>query len=254
MSGEALKGHLDMLLLAAVQARPLHGYALIEELRRRSHGAFDLPEGTVYPALHRLEQAGLLESTWASDAAPSARLRADGPGPGGAGRARAGMGAVLARRRGRAGAGAGVIEAYLARLASQLGGDAAGRARILAEVRDHLTEATQAELSRGAPSGEEAARRAIARFGPPDLVARQFASVRQPWSARLRRLGAFARRRKPVADRAAETFRCSFCSKSQAQVRRLIAGPNFVYICSECVALCNEIIAREEGTPQPSPA
>jgi PadR family transcriptional regulator PadR len=65
MKGEALKGHLEMLLLAAVGARSAHGYAIIEELRRRSGGAFDLPEGTVYPALHRLERAGLLGSEWA---------------------------------------------------------------------------------------------------------------------------------------------------------------------------------------------
>lgn len=54
-----------MLLLAIVQDGPLHGYAVIEELRRRTEGAIDLPEGTIYPALHRLERAGLLTSTWA---------------------------------------------------------------------------------------------------------------------------------------------------------------------------------------------
>jgi PadR family transcriptional regulator, regulatory protein PadR len=64
MSGEALKGHLDLLLLAVLQPRPAHGYAIIEELRQRSGGAFDLPEGTIYPALHRLERAGLLASRW----------------------------------------------------------------------------------------------------------------------------------------------------------------------------------------------
>jgi PadR family transcriptional regulator, regulatory protein PadR len=40
----------------------VHGYAIIELLRQRSRGVFDLPEGTVYPALYRLEAAGLLES------------------------------------------------------------------------------------------------------------------------------------------------------------------------------------------------
>ncbi|HEY7420937.1 MAG TPA: helix-turn-helix transcriptional regulator [Gaiellaceae bacterium] len=45
---------------------PAHGYAVIEELKRRSAGAFELPEGTVYPALHRLEADGLLASSWAS--------------------------------------------------------------------------------------------------------------------------------------------------------------------------------------------
>jgi len=61
---EELKGHLDGLILAVVAAAPAHGYAIIEELKRRSRGAFSLPEGTVYPALHRLERAGLLESGW----------------------------------------------------------------------------------------------------------------------------------------------------------------------------------------------
>ncbi len=64
MSGEALKGHLDLLLLAALRADPAHGYAIIEQLKRRSAGTFDLPEGTIYPALHRLEREGLIESEW----------------------------------------------------------------------------------------------------------------------------------------------------------------------------------------------
>ena len=59
-----LKGHLDMIVLAALAGGPAHGYAIIQEIHRRSGGAFDLPEGTVYPALHRLEQAGLLSSRW----------------------------------------------------------------------------------------------------------------------------------------------------------------------------------------------
>jgi DNA-binding PadR family transcriptional regulator len=67
VSGERLKGNLDMLLLAIVSQGPSHGYGIIEKLRSRSNEAFDLPEGTVYPALHRLERAGLLDSTW-SDA------------------------------------------------------------------------------------------------------------------------------------------------------------------------------------------
>ena len=54
MRGEPLKGHLDLLILAAVEAEPRHGYAVIEALREKSAGAFDLPEGTIYPALHRL--------------------------------------------------------------------------------------------------------------------------------------------------------------------------------------------------------
>ena len=74
MRAEALKGHLDGLLLAVVAGGPAHGYAIIEELRRRSGGAFDLPEGTVYPALHRLERAGLLTSAWSEEAARRRRV------------------------------------------------------------------------------------------------------------------------------------------------------------------------------------
>jgi DNA-binding PadR family transcriptional regulator len=64
VNAEALKGHLDTLILAVVASEPLHGYAIIEELKRRSGGALALPEGTVYPALHRLEHAGFLSSRW----------------------------------------------------------------------------------------------------------------------------------------------------------------------------------------------
>jgi PadR family transcriptional regulator, regulatory protein PadR len=64
MEGEMLKGHLDMIVLAALTGGPAHGYAIIQEIHRRSAGAFDLPEGTVYPVLHRLEKNGLLSSRW----------------------------------------------------------------------------------------------------------------------------------------------------------------------------------------------
>lgn len=68
-----LRGHLDLLLLATLQhAGPAHGYALITALREKSGGAFDLPEGTVYPALHRLERDGSIASAW-DTAAPRRR-------------------------------------------------------------------------------------------------------------------------------------------------------------------------------------
>jgi DNA-binding PadR family transcriptional regulator len=69
MRAEALKGHLDGLLLAVLESGPAHGYAIIESLRSGSAGTFDLPTGTVYPALHRLESLGLVASSWS-----------DGPG------------------------------------------------------------------------------------------------------------------------------------------------------------------------------
>jgi DNA-binding PadR family transcriptional regulator len=61
-----LKGHLDLLLLGVLHRGPQHGYAVISGLRELSDGAFDLPEGTVYPALHRLESTGLVVSTWST--------------------------------------------------------------------------------------------------------------------------------------------------------------------------------------------
>jgi PadR family transcriptional regulator, regulatory protein PadR len=64
MRADLVRGHLDLLLLSTVSAGPAHGYAVITALRERSGGVFDLPEGTVYPALHRLERDGLLASRW----------------------------------------------------------------------------------------------------------------------------------------------------------------------------------------------
>jgi PadR family transcriptional regulator len=72
MARADLTGHLDLLLLAVLESAPAHGYRVIETLRERSDGAFDLPEGTVYPALHRLERAGLLSSRW-DETAPRRR-------------------------------------------------------------------------------------------------------------------------------------------------------------------------------------
>ncbi|MEU8204984.1 helix-turn-helix transcriptional regulator [Streptosporangium sp. NPDC049046] len=64
MRAEALKGHLDGLLLAALESGPMHGYAVKEALREATQGRIDLPTGTVYPALHRLERAGLIAGSW----------------------------------------------------------------------------------------------------------------------------------------------------------------------------------------------
>jgi PadR family transcriptional regulator, regulatory protein PadR len=64
MGNEQLKGHLDLLLLQVIADQPAHGYQLVCALRERSGGTFDLPEGTVYPALHRLEHQGLIVGDW----------------------------------------------------------------------------------------------------------------------------------------------------------------------------------------------
>jgi PadR family transcriptional regulator, regulatory protein PadR len=55
---------VDGLILAVLADRPCHGYAVIEELRRRSDGVLDFPEGTIYPALYKLEAAGAVASSW----------------------------------------------------------------------------------------------------------------------------------------------------------------------------------------------
>lgn len=64
MKAERVKGHLDLVLLEILGDGPAHGYGVITELRDRTEGALDMPEGSVYPALHRLEKAGLLTSEW----------------------------------------------------------------------------------------------------------------------------------------------------------------------------------------------
>ena len=66
MRGEVLRGHLDLLILATVDRDPAHGYLVVERLKERSGGVLGLAEGTVYPALHRLERGGLVDSDWST--------------------------------------------------------------------------------------------------------------------------------------------------------------------------------------------
>src|ERR1700742_580457 len=63
MKVDQTAGQLDMLLLAALAQGPVHGYGVIVRLREDSGGVFAMPEGTIYPALHRLEAAGLVISS-----------------------------------------------------------------------------------------------------------------------------------------------------------------------------------------------
>jgi PadR family transcriptional regulator PadR len=64
MKPERVKGHLDLVLLGVLNRGPGHGYAVITALREETDGLLDLTEGSVYPALHRLEDMGLLASDW----------------------------------------------------------------------------------------------------------------------------------------------------------------------------------------------
>ena len=61
---ELIKGSSDSLLLCLLAQQPMYGYQIIKELENRSQGYFKFKEGTLYPALHRLEKAGLLLGKW----------------------------------------------------------------------------------------------------------------------------------------------------------------------------------------------
>lgn len=62
MDSQQLKGHLDLLLLAALEEGPRYGGQIIADVQSATDGYFNLREGTLYPALHRLEKAGFLSS------------------------------------------------------------------------------------------------------------------------------------------------------------------------------------------------
>jgi len=61
-----IKGSIDSLLLCLISQQPMYGYQINKELERRSQGYFKFKEGTLYPALHRLEKAGLILGKWQS--------------------------------------------------------------------------------------------------------------------------------------------------------------------------------------------
>ena len=67
MGNDLANGQLDLLLLAVLRRTPAHGYAIVQVLRQRSGGTLDFAEGTIYPALHRLEQSGSVTSSWVRD-------------------------------------------------------------------------------------------------------------------------------------------------------------------------------------------
>lgn len=63
---DLVKSNIDSLLLCLVNRQPMYGYQIIKELKDRSQGYFSFKEGTLYPALHRLEKSGLIEGKWDS--------------------------------------------------------------------------------------------------------------------------------------------------------------------------------------------
>jgi transcriptional regulator len=63
-SAELLPGTLDMLILKAVSLKPLHGYGVLLRINQISGNALDIPQGSLYPALYRLEHQGLIAAEW----------------------------------------------------------------------------------------------------------------------------------------------------------------------------------------------
>ena len=63
-SAELLPGTLDMLILKAVSLKPLHGYGVLLRIQQISGNALEIPQGSLYPALYRLEQQGLIAADW----------------------------------------------------------------------------------------------------------------------------------------------------------------------------------------------
>lgn len=149
-----LAGQLDLLLLSALSSEPAHGHAVIEELRRRSDGAFDLPESTVYPALHRLEQAKEVESDWAEVGGRRRRVYTpDRQGALGVAQAQTRVVAAAQRHRCRDRRGgvsamaSAAVERYLLEFSDALVAGAQRRERILCEVEDHLRDATESLIA-----------------------------------------------------------------------------------------------------------
>lgn len=58
------KGSTNTLILSLLSEEPMYGYQITQELKRRSEGYFEMKEGLLYPALHRMERDGLLRSEW----------------------------------------------------------------------------------------------------------------------------------------------------------------------------------------------
>ncbi len=70
---ELIKVSIDSLLLSLIGQQPMYGYQIIKELEKRSQGYFKFKEGTLYPALHRLETEGLIIGKW--ETLPNGRQR-----------------------------------------------------------------------------------------------------------------------------------------------------------------------------------
>ena len=64
MGKENLQGALDLLILKTLQRGPMHGYGIVQRIQQISENALRVEEGSLYPALHRIEQAGWIRADW----------------------------------------------------------------------------------------------------------------------------------------------------------------------------------------------
>ncbi len=71
IDGNVLRGHLETLILAALESAPAHGFEVMKRLDEDGRGALALKEGTVYPILYRLEKDGYLRAAWDADTSTS---------------------------------------------------------------------------------------------------------------------------------------------------------------------------------------
>jgi len=62
--GDLLRGALEMLILQTLQQGPMHGYAITEEIRATSKEVLDIDEGSMYPALYRMQRRGWIDAEW----------------------------------------------------------------------------------------------------------------------------------------------------------------------------------------------
>ena len=168
---QVLKGHLDTLLLATLEDGPRHGYAVKEALHQASGARFDLPTGTIYPALRRLESAGPRRRQVVGGRRPqTAHLRAHRRRPAQAQRQPgrlAGLRLDRDRHPGTSPVPSDLISTYLADLRRRL------PEGMVDEIADGLAEASEQHLAREL-SEADAAHAALAEFGDADQLATEF--------------------------------------------------------------------------------
>lgn len=70
INGDSLRGHLETLILSVLKQSDAHGFEILKRLESAGSGALNLKEGSLYPALYRLEKSGLVKAQWESNTTP----------------------------------------------------------------------------------------------------------------------------------------------------------------------------------------